>query len=352
MSIGRSGARVWRTTLGIILVAFPMAVQGQPQAVYEIPGISAWNTGKMYGFTFAPVAASGESVTRPLDGMNTRLTRTVTKLMLTQKVQVAQVVGGQPSVNQGERNTTFELFGGRNLNPGWIVKSVEVKGNFTYVEQPRLGTNDLSFKVRLAPGGTATVAKVEMHGPAGADWKDAFGPSSMKEYVINGTVAWNAAKKYGLTFTPLKDGSGYESSASIVGLPDGTFTALIVKPTGFVRCTAPPGGPSLTFQGCVLGQLAGGNMSVTMPFKDDGSNNTTVFEMFGTRKLSPRWTVKSVDVSNGTITLPASGDNLRFRVKLSSYGDKSAVAIVRSITLVGPSSAASIEDAFKSGAKY
>lgn len=332
--------------LAAFAAVFPVVAHAQPQALYEVAGISAWTTAKTYGFTFAPLATTGESVSRPLDGMNTRLTRTVTKLVLTQTVSVAQVVGGQPSVNQGQRNTTFEFFGGRNLNPGWIVKSVEVKGNFTYIEQPRFGTNELSFRVRLSPGGTATLAKIQLHGPAGADWKDAFGPSAMKEYVINGTTAWNAARKYGFTFRPLREGSSHGDNAVTQGSAEGVYIALIYRPPQpfGLRCTAPPGVPSA----CIIGQIAGGNISVPMPLSS-GSTNSAVFEMFGTKKLSPRWTVKSVDVSNGTWLLrPSAGsDELRFKVKVTSYGDKPATAIVRSITLVGPSNAASFEDAFK-----
>src|SRR5688572_33423815 len=92
--------------------------------------------------------------------MNTRLRRTETVLFKPVTKTVAQVVGGQPSVNQGERNTIFRMFAGRTLQPGWTVKSVDIGGNFTYVQQPRLGTTDLSFRVKLSPGGTATLRNV------------------------------------------------------------------------------------------------------------------------------------------------------------------------------------------------
>ena len=99
---------------------------------------------------------------------------------------------------------------------------------------------------------------------------------------------------------------------------------------------------------CILGQVVGGNMSVTIPLTV-GGQHAEVFEMFGGKKLSPRWTVKSVDVSNGIwVRQPSAGtDDLSFKLKVTSYGDNAATANVRSITLVGPTNAASIEDAFK-----
>jgi hypothetical protein len=338
-----------------IPTALPATLPAQGTA-YDVPGISAWTTGKTYGFTFSPETHSGESVSRPLDGMNTRLTRSATVLLVPQTVTVAQVVGGQPSVNPGERNTTFRMFGGRTLQAGWTLKSVDVSGNFTYVSPPRPGTNDLSFRVLLAPGGSATLRKLVLNGPAGADWKDAFSSPvrtdyvDRKNYVINGVVAWNAAKKYGFTFTPLAKES--EWGGFVSGLPDGVYTALIATPLEVKfgwPCTDPPGQAFVIPRTCVVGQIVGGNMSVTVPINPGQPDQSVAFEMFGAKRLSPGWIVKSVSISGASWTRqPAYGsEHLSFVLRVTSHANNSASAIVKSITLEGPSNATSFEDAFK-----
>jgi hypothetical protein len=326
-----------------VLPATTLSAQG---ASYDVPGIVAWSTAKTYGFEFHPVANSGESLARPLDGMNTLLKRTTKTLLTTKTYTIAQVVGGQPSVNPGERNTTFQFFGGRTLQPGWTVKSVDMGGNFTFVDQPRLATSDLSFRVRLAPGGSATLRKVVLNGPAGSDWKDAFSAPLRKDYVINGVVAWNAAQRYGFTFTPAPTRSDFP--ATVMGRLDGVFTALTVQVDRRLfgtRCTVHPNASSH----CIMGQIVGGNMSVSVPFQPEQPSMSVVFEMFGGKKLSSGWIVKSVTTSNGVWKRqPAYGsDDLSFVITLTSYGDVAATSIVKSITLEGPSNAASFEDAFK-----
>ena len=310
-------------------------------ADYTVPGISAWTTAKTYGFEFAPEARSGESVSRPRDGMNTRLTRTATVLFKQTTLTVAQVVGGQPSVNQGERVTTFRMFSGRTLQPGWTVKRVDVGGNFTYVQQSRLGTTDLSFRVSLAPGGTATLKSIVLTGPAGADWKDAFSAPVRKDYVINGVVAWNAAKKYGFQFYPTDS----EGSTKKVTLPyDGVFTVLWIHKSDlslFAPCVPRPDTSDI----CILAQIAGGNLSVPI----HKYRYTARFVMFAGKKLAPGWVVKAVSISNGTYIRQAvtGSDDLSFVLQLTSSSTSAATAIIPSITLEGPSNAASFEDAFK-----
>ncbi|MGK2962656.1 MAG: hypothetical protein ACSLFK_10995 [Gemmatimonadaceae bacterium] len=292
------------------------------EAVYEVPGILAWTTAKTYGFTFAPEARSGESVSRPLDGMNTRLTRTVTAFVAPKTYTIGQVVGGQPSVNSGDRNTTFKMFGGRTLQPGWTVKTVDL-------------------------GGAATLRKLVLNGPANADWKDAFSAPLRKDYVINGTAAWNAARKYGFTFTPVDEPGGHVNTR--ISVPaDGVFTTLTYEARGLSlndRCLQ-----LVTSSGshCIIGQVAGGNISVPRAPSGDASSSIP-FEMFGSKRLSPGWKVKSVSTSNGTWRKQAGvgTDDLSFILVVTSYADKPAYAIVQSVTIEGPSNAASFEDAFR-----
>jgi hypothetical protein len=330
---------VWTIVFGAVGWVGGTNAAGAQGTTYTIPGISAWTTAKTYAFEFAPERNTGETVTQPFDGMNTRLRRTATVLFKPVTVTVAQVVGGQPSVNQGERSTIFRMFAGRTLQPGWTVKSVDIGGNFSYVQQPRLGTSDLSFRVKLSPGGTATLRNVVLTGPAGADWKDAFSAPVRKDYVINGVVAWNAAKKYGFQFYP----SDRNGNTDRVTTPyDGVLTMLTAgKTLSWLNCTPRPGFSDL----CIVAQIAGGNLSV--PVHPIGY--TARFTMFAGKKLAPGWQVKAVSISNGTFIRQAatgSGD-LSFVVQLASTPTQAATAIVKSITLEGPSNAASFEDAFK-----
>ena len=334
--------------LALVIVA-PFDIPAQETASYDVPGISAWSTSKTYGFLFHPERSTGESLSNPRDGMNTRLTRTITKLFISQTVPIAQVVGGQPSVMPNERNTTFTFFGGRTLQPGWTVKSVDLGGNFTYVQQPRLNTSDPSFRVRLAPGGSATLRKVVLNGPPGADWKEAFSAPVRKDYVINGTVAWNAARKYGFTFKPLRDGTIGFVTEPLDGVST-TYAAVPASREILDRCTEMPGYRALFEKAaCIIGQVVGGNMSVTVPRTLDSRPRSVTFELFGAKKLSPGWIIKSVSVSNGTwVMQPQPGtSDLMMKLTLTSYGDTPAIGIVRSVTLEGPSNAASFEDAFR-----
>ena len=90
-------------------------------------------------------------------------------------------------------------------------------------------------------------------------------------------------------------------------------------------------------------------MSVLVALNSWSSGQSQVFEMFGGKRLSPGWKVKSVDVSNGTWVRQAEvgSEDLSFRLKVTSYANTAATSIVRSITLEGPSNAASYEDAFR-----
>jgi hypothetical protein len=59
--------------LVVLIAALAPCVLSAQRSTYEVPGIVAWTAAKTYGFTFSPEAASGESVTHPKDGLNTRL---------------------------------------------------------------------------------------------------------------------------------------------------------------------------------------------------------------------------------------------------------------------------------------
>ena len=326
----------------IACVLWPTDVSAQ-NADYTVAGITAWTTAKTYGFEFAPEAASGESVTSPRDGMNTRLRKTVTSLLGSTTVTIAQVVGGQPSVNAGQRNTTFRMFSNRTLQPGWTVKSIDVRGSFTYVQTVRQGTSDLSFRVRLSPGGSATLRSLVLTGPEGANWQDAFSAPARRDYVINGIVAWNAAKKYGFEFYPYGDG---ETDVDRTSFPrDGVFTYRYVSKTSLIgSCTSPPNRST----SCIMAQIAGGNLSV--PANPYGFTSAE-FVLYRAKKLAPGWLVKSVSISSGTfIRQPAYGtDDMSFALRLQGSAAKPATGTITSITLEGPSNAASFEDAFKFG---
>ena len=101
---------------------------------YEIQGIQAWSAARSNGFTFRPIAtAEGQTVSRPHDGVNTRLRGDVKDMrfggLRTVRRTLGSVVGGNMSVSQPTTTVTFEMFGGRTLAPGWSVQRVELAGD-------------------------------------------------------------------------------------------------------------------------------------------------------------------------------------------------------------------------------
>ena len=336
------------------LVLCPAATSAQRQDA-EIPGELAWEQARINGFEFYPEALIGETVSSPRDGDHTSLTKIMKGTLGTQTIRIAHVLGGRSFVMSDQRLVTFTLFGSRTLGNGWTVKSVEVSGNFTYVSQPQASTEDLKFRIQVKPGGSATVNKIVLNGPLGGHWEEAFRPTSggtpatataVRNYVVSGTDAWNAARKRGFTFRPILRGTAIAGSTAdglrIIGAPDGIATSLEVSRENRRECA--PGSPGF----CIIGVVTNGQMGVAKPDQDN-QENKVAFEMFGTRKLASGWTVSSVSVSNGVFQKQAGAgtSDLSFVLVLTSKLNQASSAVIQSITLTGPANAANFEDAFR-----
>lgn len=307
---------------------------GAIDADHSMNGIEAWNVAKTNGFTFRPLTfASGQSVTRPRDGVNTRLQAPESTLFGTRTVTLAQVVGGNASVvrpTRGSRTVTFEFFGGQKLAPGWKLKSVRLGGSYIWDRRPQPGTDDASFRVKATSSsrttGAVTIRSLTLSGPYGATAEDAF--VGRKTYTINGIEAWGVAKQYGFEFRPMKSTwrknlSGNAQDFDISTPFDGVNTRLF---TIHARSRL------------YLASVVGGNMIVNHWIDQR-------FVMFDRKRLAPGWRVQNVSVSGGRwIRQPAQGtDDLSFVLEVRGE----ASAHVRSITLEGPSNATGWQEAFQ-----
>lgn len=321
-------------------------------ADHSMNGISAWDAAKRNGFTFRPLTfASGQSVTRPRDGVNTRLQAPESTLFGTRTVTLAQVVGGNASVvrpTRGSRTVTFEFFGGQKLAPGWKLKSVRLGGSYVWDRRPQLGTNDPSFRVKATSSsrttGAVRIRSLTLSGPYGAKAEDAF--VGRKTYTINGIEAWGVAKQYGFKFRPMAfDGGSWDLRVSTPH--DGVQTRLtLFSASPLVRRTRSCSKDAE--DNCIVAEVVGGNMLVYKPLFSFRSE-TVKFRMFSGKRLASGWTVRSVSVSGGRwVRRPASGgDDLSFELELTSYPDRVASVNVRSITLEGPSNATGWQEAFQ-----
>ena len=169
----------------MVLVLAPLAGRGPAAAGGEhvVPGPDAWQVARQEGFEFFPVIPDpGFLLTGARDGVDSTLkscadTRTPCRAE-------ARMVGGEmivlAPVCSGEcsRVHTFEMFAGRRLAAGWRLARVELAGAARWAREPRYDTNDASFAVRVVARegnpATASVRRLTLVGPAGADWREAF----------------------------------------------------------------------------------------------------------------------------------------------------------------------------------
>ncbi|MGE0552806.1 MAG: hypothetical protein AB7R55_05200 [Gemmatimonadales bacterium] len=345
-------------------LAWPAVVPGQAPALttrsrqqsYTIPGINAWSEAKTQGFTFQPLTyGSGQTVTSPRDGVNTRLTTQTQIGLRRQTVTLAQVVGGNASVvrpGSGSRTVTFEFFGGRTLAPGWSVESVQLGGSYTWDRRVTTGGQDLSFRVKAtsyaSTTGSVIVRSVTLRGPAGANWADAF--EGRRQWTISGISAWGTARSYGFTFAPLEGSAPSLPQVRLDGTPDGVNTLLVT------RNPLPNPNPcevyvrvDLVRAQCIHAKVVGGNALVNPPTGNQASYPVS-FEMFGGKRLGPGWIIKSLRVSNGTFVQQPryDSDDASFVLRLTSQrGQPAARASVTSLVLEGPGTASSWQEAFR-----
>lgn len=194
-----------RSTCLRICVLAAVCSSGQTFAQdYTIPGVTAWSVAKGTGFTFGPLAqVTGQWVTNPRDGVNTRLLVKQGQVPFQQTVTLGQIIGGNASVSRpgsGTRTVTFEFFGGRRLAPGWTIVRVELAGRFAWDRQVVSGSSDARFRVRAtssaSSSGSAIIKTIVLRGPNNANPSDAFFPTR------NGRLKLAAPFTYPLAFGP------------------------------------------------------------------------------------------------------------------------------------------------------
>lgn len=189
--------------LSIFMIAAFSPAQTSAQD-YTIPGITAWSIAKGTGFTFGPLAqATGQWVTNPRDGVNTRLLIKQGQVPFQKTVTLGQIIGGNASVSRpgsGTRTVTFEFFGGRRLAPGWTIVRVELAGRFTWDRRIVSGSSDTRFRVRATSSATTTgsaiIKTIVLRGPNNANPSDAFFPTR------NGRLKLAAPFTHPLAFSP------------------------------------------------------------------------------------------------------------------------------------------------------
>lgn len=151
---------------------------------HDVPGRAAWELARRWGFEFHPLLPHGPYVlSGARDGAATRLKRCVSSGAPCGTE--AEVVSGEMSVLAPEcpapcaRVHTFRMFAGRQLAPGWRILRYELAGGRrAWVREPRYGTGDASFELRLearrGEPARVSVRSLVLAGPAGEDWRRAF----------------------------------------------------------------------------------------------------------------------------------------------------------------------------------
>jgi hypothetical protein len=315
-------------------------------ADHTISGISAWSEAKKNGFQFRQTAGTSQRVTSPYDGVATYLQQSSKDIFgNTTWTTIAAITGGAMSVYKpasGSRTVTFNLFTDRVLTPGWTIVSVDQSGG-TWDKKPATGSSDLSMRIKATAysdrSGAANVSRIVLRGPDGQSWTKAF--EGRKLFTITGINAWNTAKSYGFTFTPVKEHDDERISNALDGV-----NTLLTQVDRSCLDSYP------------MASVVGGNMNAHCAWYDKTATSghvaafdmTRDFVMFGGKRLAQGWVVREVVVSGGSWVqqVTPGSDKLEFvyRVTLAET-HKAQSAIITRVVLEGPTSASSYADAFK-----
>ena len=171
----------------MVLVMAPMTGRGPAAAGGEhvVAGGDAWQVARQEGFEFFPVIPDhGFLLAGARDGVDSTLKscqdtrapcRAEARMVGGEMIVLAPVCSGECS-----RSHTFEMFAGRRLAAGWRLARVELAGAARWARKPKYDTNDASFAVsveaREGNSATASIERLTLVGPAGADWPEAFDP--------------------------------------------------------------------------------------------------------------------------------------------------------------------------------
>lgn len=182
-----SSAKTVLLTTMMVLVMAPITGRGPAAAGGEhvVAGGDAWQVARQEGFEFFPVIPDPRFLLAGArDGVDSTLKscadtrapcRAEARMVGGEMIVLAPVCSGACS-----RAHTFEMFAGRRLAAGWRLVRVELAGAARWARSPRYDTNDASFAVsveaREGTPATASIERITLVGPAGADWREAFDP--------------------------------------------------------------------------------------------------------------------------------------------------------------------------------
>lgn len=356
------------STLGVLLslnVTIPETANAQftlhtPVGDYSLAGEEAWGYARAGNFTFRPVNGI---VSRPYDGLST--TSTVSGQLF------ASVKHGGLEVYPpaGSQDIEFELYGGKQLAPGWTFQSVELQSEplsaggrapmWEWVRQPQRGATDMTMRVRVRGQGRVSVRTVVLNGPALSGLQNpAYAANAFLapvEFTVSGSQAWQIGRQSGFRFAPLAEvrieGRTAAPSPLVVTPPtDGTATHLVWQAgTDAARGRTGRGCVAAGVQGCLIAGVDNGQASVQEPVHSAWRSSTVGFELFGGRPLAPGWNVVSVSLDGGTWVERPRDSSLRSVFTITARKGETASARISSIRLRGPGTAKDWRDAFAAG---
>lgn len=168
-----------------LLVFFALQAPGRAQEAgsYVVAGREAWEVARRKGFEFFPVIPDdGYLLSGARDGHDATLKSCPNPrdpCEAEARVEDGQMIVLAPGCDGCARAHSFEMFAGRRLAPGWRIARIELGGDSgRWEREPVYDSDNASFvvKVEARPGkaAAASIARVTLVGPAGADWRDAF----------------------------------------------------------------------------------------------------------------------------------------------------------------------------------
>src|SRR5688572_18499733 len=171
----------------LVFLSVPLSGQAQPAtgAEHVVRGHEAWDVARQLGFEFFPVIPDDRFLlTGARDGVDSTLKSCVdarapctpeARIVEGEMIVLAPVCPGECS-----RAHTFEMFAGPRLAAGWRLRRVELAGAARWAREPKYDTSEPSFAVtvetRDGKPAAASVERLILVGPAGADWRQAFEP--------------------------------------------------------------------------------------------------------------------------------------------------------------------------------
>ncbi|GEM_PF-2803690 len=159
-----------------------------------------------------------------------------------------------------------------------------------------------------------------------------------REYVVPGTLAWEAASQSGFTFR-IQYGHCVDGQEDAKCVPDGGFSAE-------------PNDGYKTRLG--LAHYDAGTMVVEQFASGSRNPRSYVFELFGTKELGDGWEIKSVELLGSYVVeemefrTDGPSEDAMFKVRIYESRTEQRSASIKTMTLIGPPGA-DWRNAFRTG---